>query len=54
MIFCDLCKSHKPKSLYVFYSVLTDKINTESEVDLLVEKQLKTLFFRKTINQKSN
>lgn len=32
-----LCKKHKVKSLYAFGSVLTDKFNTESDVDLIVD-----------------
>ena len=35
----DLCKTHKVKSLYAFGSVLTDKFNSESDVDLLVDFQ---------------
>lgn len=34
-----LCKSHKVKSLYAFGSVLTDKFNSESDVDLIVDFQ---------------
>lgn len=33
----NLCKTHKVKSLYAFGSVLTDKFNTESDVDLIVD-----------------
>jgi predicted nucleotidyltransferase len=33
----NLCKTHKVKSLYVFGSVLTDKFNNESDVDLIVD-----------------
>ncbi len=32
-----LCKAHKVKSLYAFGSVLTDKFNNESDVDLIVD-----------------
>jgi predicted nucleotidyltransferase len=32
-----LCKTHKVKSLYAFGSVLTDKFNAESDVDLIVD-----------------
>ena len=32
-----LCKSHKVKSLYAFGSVLTDKFNNESDIDLIVD-----------------
>ena len=35
-----LCKTHSVKSLYVFGSVLTEKFNTESDIDLIVEFQL--------------
>ena len=35
-----LCKTHNVKSLYVFGSVLTEKFNTESDIDLIVEFQL--------------
>ena len=31
-----LCKSHKVKSLYAFGSVLTDKFNDQSDIDLIV------------------
>ncbi len=31
-----LCKSHKVKSLYAFGSVLTDKFNDKSDIDLIV------------------
>jgi len=34
-----LCKKYNVKSLYVFGSVLTDKFNTESDIDLIVEFQ---------------
>ncbi|WP_445749454.1 nucleotidyltransferase family protein [Polaribacter sp.] len=34
-----LCKSHKVKSLYAFGSVLTDKFNYESDIDLIVDFQ---------------
>jgi uncharacterized protein len=33
----NLCKTHKVKSLYAFGSVLTDKFNNESDVDLIVD-----------------
>lgn len=33
----ELCKTHKVKSLYVFGSVLTDKFNNESDIDLIVD-----------------
>ena len=33
----DLCKKHKVKSLAVFGSILTDRFNDESDVDLLVD-----------------
>lgn len=33
----DLCKKHKVKSLAVFGSILTDKFNDRSDVDLLVD-----------------
>ena len=31
----DLCKLHKVKSLSVFGSILTDRFNEQSDVDLL-------------------
>ena len=34
-----LCVKHNVKSLYAFGSVLTDKFNNESDVDLLVDFQ---------------
>ena len=33
----NLCKEHKVKSLYAFGSVLTDKFNNDSDVDLIVD-----------------
>jgi predicted nucleotidyltransferase len=35
----ELCKTHKVKSLYAFGSVLTEKFNNESDVDLIVDFQ---------------
>lgn len=32
----DLCKKHRVKSLAVFGSILTDRFNEDSDVDLLV------------------
>lgn len=32
-----LCETHKVKSLYAFGSVLTDKFNKESDIDLIVD-----------------
>jgi predicted nucleotidyltransferase len=32
-----LCETHKVKSLYAFGSVLTDKFNNASDIDLIVE-----------------
>jgi uncharacterized protein len=31
-----LCESHKVKSLYAFGSVLTNRFNSESDIDLIV------------------
>lgn len=36
-IISKLCENHKVKSLYAFGSVLTDKFNTESDIDLIVD-----------------
>ena len=33
----NLCKAHKVKSLYAFGSVLTDKFNNDSDIDLIVD-----------------
>lgn len=33
----DLCRKHKVKSLAVFGSILTDRFNDQSDVDLLVD-----------------
>lgn len=33
----DLCSKHKVKTLSVFGSILTDRFNDESDVDLLVD-----------------
>lgn len=33
----NLCETHKVKSLYAFGSVLTDKFNNESDIDLIVD-----------------
>lgn len=32
-----LCKTYKVKSLYAFGSILTDKYNTQSDIDLIVD-----------------
>jgi len=32
-----LCKKHKVKTLYAFGSVLTDKFNSESDIDFVVD-----------------
>lgn len=32
-----LCETHKVKSLYAFGSVLTEKFNSESDIDLIVD-----------------
>lgn len=34
-----LCKIYKVKTLYAFGSVLTEKFNTESDIDLIVDFQ---------------
>ena len=33
----ELCKKHKVKNLYAFGSVLTDKFNDTSDIDLVVD-----------------
>ncbi len=33
----DLCRRHKVKSLAVFGSILTDRFNDQSDVDLLID-----------------
>ncbi len=33
----QLCKDHKVKSLYAFGSVLTNRFNSESDVDFIVD-----------------
>lgn len=33
----DLCKKHKVKSLSVFGSILTDRFNDNSDIDMLVD-----------------
>jgi predicted nucleotidyltransferase len=33
----ELCKIHKVKSLYIFGSVLKNKFNNESDIDLIVD-----------------
>ena len=35
-----LCKTHKVKTLYAFGSVLTDKFNEKSDIDLIVDFQV--------------
>lgn len=35
----NLCKTHKVKSLYAFGSVLSEKFNAESDIDLIVDFQ---------------
>ena len=37
LIISKLCESHKVKSLYAFGSVLTDKFDIESDIDLIVD-----------------
>lgn len=32
-----LCERHNVKSLYVFGSILTDRFNSESDIDLIVD-----------------
>ena len=32
-----LCEHHKVKSLYAFGSILTDRFNSESDIDLIVD-----------------
>ena len=34
---CELCRKYKVKTLSVFGSILTDRFNDESDVDLLVD-----------------
>ena len=34
----DLCKKHKVHKLFVFGSILTNRFNDKSDVDLVVEK----------------
>ncbi len=36
-LIAELCKTHKVRSLYAFGSVLTDKFNKESDIDLIVD-----------------
>jgi len=33
----QLCEQHKVRKLYAFGSVLTDKLNSNSDIDLLVD-----------------
>ena len=33
----QLCKQHKVKTLYAFGSVLTEKFNSQSDIDLVVD-----------------
>jgi Predicted nucleotidyltransferases len=33
----SLCKQHKVKELYLFGSILTDKFNKDSDIDMLVQ-----------------
>ena len=35
----EICKNHKVKSLYAFGSVLTNKFNDKSDIDLVVDFQ---------------
>lgn len=37
---CALCEKHKVKHLYVFGSVLTEKFNNDSDIDLIVDFDL--------------
>lgn len=34
---CNLCTKHNVKTLYAFGSVLTDRFNEESDIDLVVD-----------------
>ena len=36
-IISELCENHKVKSLYAFGSILTDKFNKDSDIDLIVD-----------------
>ena len=33
----DLCEKHKVKTLYLFGSILTDKFNDTSDIDMLIQ-----------------
>ncbi len=33
----ELCDNHKVKELYIFGSILTDKFNNSSDIDLIVD-----------------
>ena len=33
----ELCESHKVKTLYLFGSILTDKFNDSSDIDMLIQ-----------------
>jgi hypothetical protein len=37
IILKNICQQHKVKSLYVFGSVLSDKFNENSDIDLIVD-----------------
>lgn len=38
-VISKLCESHQVKSLYAFGSILTEKFNSESDIDLIVDFQ---------------
>lgn len=45
-----LCKKHKVKKLFAFGSVLTNRFNDKSEIDLLEEQAIRNPILRKNID----
>jgi predicted nucleotidyltransferase len=40
----ELCEKHKVKELYLFGSILTDKFNASSDIDMLIQFKPVRLF----------
>ena len=46
-----LCKKYKVNKLFVFGSILTDRFNKESDVDLLEEHAIRNHYLKENIEQ---
>lgn len=45
-----LCKKHKVKKLFAFGSVLTNRFNDKSDIDLVKEQAIRNPILRKNID----